>query len=205
VDNDPMRRTAIATAAFLLTTVSPLLAQHGGEEQGGLLSLSGGLSFWTLVIFLIVLAVLAKFAYPKILGAVEAREEHIAELTASAERDRAEAAALADENRRLLEETRARVQEALATSRAQAEQEKARALDEVRAQREELMARARADIEAERRVMADQVRAETVDIAMAAAEKLVRRNLDGDANRRLVMEYLSGIGAGRPAAAAAGD
>ena len=95
-----MRRSLFATTA-LLFAATPLLAQeHAAEEGGGLLSINPGLTIWTIVIFLIVLAILTKAAYPKILGAVEARERHIAELTEAAERDRAEAAALADENRR---------------------------------------------------------------------------------------------------------
>ena len=93
-----MRRSLIAAPVLLLGSALPLLAQeHGGKGGGGgsLLSVNPGLTIWTIVIFLIVLAILSRAAYPKILGAVEARERHIAELTAAAERDRAEAAALA--------------------------------------------------------------------------------------------------------------
>src|SRR5688572_10094604 len=104
-----MRRSLIATTALLLGTAAPLFAAEGG---GSLLSVNPGLTIWTIVIFLIVLVVLSRFAFPKILGAVEAREAHIRELTGAAERDRAEAAALLAENQRILDETRGRVQEA---------------------------------------------------------------------------------------------
>jgi F-type H+-transporting ATPase subunit b len=207
VDIDPMRRTPIATAALLLAAATPLLAQHGGEERPGLLSPSLGLMVWTVVIFLIVLVVLSWKAYPQILKAVEAREAHIRELTEAAERDRAEAAALAEEQRRLVEETRARVQEALNESRSTAERMRAEILEQARREHEELLGRARADISAERASMEAAVRADAVEVAIAAAEKLVQRNLNSDDNRRLVQGYLAALdgqaaGAARPVAAA---
>ncbi len=189
-----MRRTTILTAALLLANASPLLAQEHAEEQGGLLSLSAGLSFWTVVIFAIVLAVLYKAAYPKILGAVEAREAHIRDLTESAERDRAEAAALVEEHRKLVDDTRAQVQRALTEATGTAEARRAEIMEQAQREREELLARARADVNAERASMMEQVRRDSVDVAIRAAERLVRKNLDGDDNRRLVQDYLAQLG-----------
>lgn len=189
-----MRRTTILTAALLLANAAPLLAQHGGEEQGGLLSLSPGLSFWTIVIFLIVLGVLSWKAYPAILGAVEAREKHIAELTEAAERDRAEAAALVEEHRKLVDDTRAQVQRALTEATGTAEARRAEIMEQAQREREELLGRARADANAERAALMEQVRRDSVDVAIRAAERLVRKNLDGDDNRRLVQDYLAQLG-----------
>jgi F-type H+-transporting ATPase subunit b len=189
----PMRRTSIATAAFLLATASPLLAQHGGEEKGGLLTLNPGLSFWTIVIFVIVLVVLSRAAYPRILGAVEAREKHVRDLTEGAERDRAEAAALLEENRRLVEDTRAKVQEALGESRSTAERMRAELMEQARREHDELLARARGEIVNERAELLDQVRRDAVELAMKAAEKLVRRSVDSEDNRRLVQDYLAQV------------
>jgi hypothetical protein len=65
---------------------------------------------------------------------------------------------------------------------------------------EELLERARRDIAAEREPPLDAVRRETVDLAIAAAEKLVRRNLDTEDNRRLVRDYLARSTLREPAA-----
>jgi F-type H+-transporting ATPase subunit b len=193
-----MHRSIYAAVALLPASASPLLAQ---EEKGGLLSLHPGLSIWTLVIFLIVFAVLAKYAFPKIVEAVEAREQHLAELAQAAERDRAEAAALVEEHRRLVEETRARVQEALNESRSTAERMRAEIVEQAQRERAELIARTHAELAAERAGNLEAVRREAVDVAMAAAERLVRKNLDTADNRRLVEEYLRVAAA--PAAARA--
>jgi F-type H+-transporting ATPase subunit b len=203
-----MRRSLAPSLLLLAALAAPAAAQeHGEGGGGGLLSINPGLIIWTILIFLIVLAILSKFAFPKILGAVEARERHLNELAESAERDRAEAARLLEENRRLLDETRARVQEALAESRTSAEGLQAQALAEARREREELLARARHDIANEREVALEAVKREAVELAIRAAEKLIRESLDAEDNRRLVREFLGQVSARRaPAAAgAAGD
>lgn len=180
-----MRRSTTVAAALLLGTATPAFA-----AEGGLLSVNPGLTIWTIIIFLIVLGVLSKFAFPKILAAVEAREAHLARLAEEAEARRGEATAAAEENRRLVEETRAKVQEALAEARAQGEAMRAEVMAEARRDQQELLERARRDIAAEREAALDSVRREAVVLALAAAEKLVRAKMDGEENRRLVREFL---------------
>lgn len=183
--------------ALLLVSAAPL---HAAEEGGGPLDVNVALIIWTLLIFGIVLAVLSRTAWPNILGAVERREAHIRELLEGAERDRAEAATLAAENRRLMEETRSRTQEALAEARTQGEKMRAEVLEASRREQAEMLERARRDIAAEREVALDSVRREAVELAIRAAEKLVRRSLDAEDNRRLVREFLGQVG--EPAARA---
>ena len=49
-------------------------------QEGGLLDINEGLMVWTILIFLLVLGILYKAAFPHILGAVEAREARIRQL-----------------------------------------------------------------------------------------------------------------------------
>lgn len=178
--------------ALLLVSAAPL---HAAEEGGGgPLDVNVALIIWTLLIFGVVLFVLSRTAWPNILGAVERRETHIRELLEGAERDRAEAAALADENRRLVEETRARTQEAVGEARTQAEAMRAEMEAAAARDRAERMERAEREIASAREAALDSVRREAATIAMAAAEKLVRRSLDTEDNRRLVREFLGQVG-----------
>jgi F-type H+-transporting ATPase subunit b len=188
-----MRRSLIAALGLILATAAPLLAQGEHEGGGGLLSINTGLSAWTIIIFLIVFAILAKFAFPKILGAVEERERHLADLATAAERDRAEAAALVEEHRRLVEETRGKVQEMMGEARNTAEKMRSELMEQARREHDELLARGRAEVANERAGMLEQVRRDAAELAMRAAEKLVRRSLDSDDNRRLVQEYLAQV------------
>ncbi len=181
-----------ALAGLALLQATPLYA---AEEGGGPLASNTALIIWTFLIFGIVLVVLSRTAWPAILGAVEQRETHIRELLEGAERDRAAAAAAAEENRRLLEETRARAHEAINEARLQGEAMRAEVLAASRQEQQEMMERARRDIAAEREGALESVRREAVDLAIRAAEKRVRRSLEAEENRRLVREYLSGVGA----------
>jgi F-type H+-transporting ATPase subunit b len=189
---------------ILLLWGSPVFAAPPeGGGGAGLLTPEGGLMFWTFIVFAIVLFVLWKAAFPLILGAVEARERHLQETIEAAERDRAESARLLEEHRKQLEDTRAKVQEAFAESRTAAERLREEVLAEARAEQTAMMERARRDIAAEREQALDAVRRETVDLAIAAAERLMRRSMDGEENRRLVREYLGTVSLPEPAGAGA--
>ncbi|HET6231305.1 MAG TPA: F0F1 ATP synthase subunit B [Longimicrobiaceae bacterium] len=183
-----MRRYLAVLTALVLGSAAPLHAQ-----ERGLLDPSFGLMIWTIVIFVLVLAILYWTAYPAILGAVDAREAHIRELAEATERDRAEAARLREEQERLLEETRQRTQDAIAEGRAVGERVREEIVAAAHRDREELMARAHRDIESERQNALEAVRRDAVDLAMAAAEKLVRRSLATEDNRRMVLDYLGQV------------
>lgn len=176
-------------AALLLI----LLATPAHAAEGGLLSVNEGLIIWTILIFLIVLFVLYKAAFPKILGAVEAREAHIRELLAAAARDRQEAETLLAEQRRQTEEVRARVQELIAEGRGAGERMREDILAQARREQEELILRAQRDIQGEVGRALEQVRIDAVDLSIAAASKLVEKNLDAEDNRRLVRDFLQQV------------
>ena len=79
---------AVVPLSILLTPA--LTAQK--EHASGPLTVEGGLMFWTIVVFLVLLVVLQRFAWPVVLGAVQAREQALEQQLAEAERSRAEAA-----------------------------------------------------------------------------------------------------------------
>jgi F-type H+-transporting ATPase subunit b len=182
-----MNRSLRLAVLLSVLLASPLAAQ---EEKGSLLSLEPGLMIWTVAIFLIVLLVLYKAAYPKLLGAVEARERHIRELLAAAKRDREEAEALRAEQKRELEEVRQRSQELVAEGRTAGERLREEILGQARREQAELLERTRRDVQREMEQAMAELKAQVVDVAIAAAGKLVERNLDAEDNRRLVREFL---------------
>jgi len=67
---------------------------------------SYGLFFWQLIILLIVIFILGKFAWKPIVNALEEREQGIADALASAEKAKVEMARLTNENEQLLKEAR---------------------------------------------------------------------------------------------------
>src|SRR5216117_2770386 len=137
---------------------------HGEEFTP--FSINTGLIFWTLVVFGILLALLWKLGWPALLKAVEERERRIQQQLEEAERARAEAARLLEEHKRTIAAARTEAQELIAQARTVAEKERATLLAQAREQYDQLLDRARKEIEA---------------------------NLDSQANRRLVTEYLENL------------
>jgi F-type H+-transporting ATPase subunit b len=153
---------------------------------GGLMSIQVNLMFWTLLIFVILFFILTKFAFGPLTAAVAAREKALEDAISAANRDREEAARLLEEQRRQIEAARNDAQRIIAEGRSTGEKMRADMLEQTRAQQNELLDRARREIEGEKVRAIAELRREAVDLAIAGAGKVIERNLDDDANRRLV-------------------
>lgn len=174
-----------------------LIQDAGHAAEGGLpapFSPTPGLFIWTFVVFIALLVLLAKTVYPLILKATIEREQQITSQIAEAARLRDEAKAGLEEQRQLLAGARGEAQAILADARQAAERDRAAALEKTRAEQEEILARARRDLAAERDRLAAELRRETVDLAIAAAGRVVEQRLDAAADRQLVEQYLAELG-----------
>lgn len=187
-----LRPTLLASVPLLLAA-APALAQEAEGGSVNLLSPSGGLMFWTLIIFVLLLLLLSKFAFPPILGAVEARERSLQEAIEGAKADRAAAAAILAEQRAELERARTEAQQFIADGRAAGEKLRAEMLEQTRVQQQELLERARKEIGAERERAILELRREAVDLAIAGASRVIEQNLDDAANRQLIDRFLATV------------
>lgn len=186
-------RTPLAALSLLLVTATPAFAAEAGAK-GGLLDPHLGLMTWTIIVFVLLLGGLWKFAWGPILEAVNGREQALRDAMAAAERDRNEAAKLVAEQRAAIEAARNEAQRYIAEGRATAESMRGEMLEQTRLQQAELLARARKEIESEKVKAIDELRREAVDLALAGAGKLIGQKLDGAADRALVENYLATLG-----------
>jgi F-type H+-transporting ATPase subunit b len=165
------------------------------EDEGGsfLVSPGLGLMIWTLVLFLIVMYVLGRFAFPRIREALEKRANAIRENIEAAQLEREEAEKLLQEYRERLKEAREQSDDIVARARKAAEAAVAEAASEGKTKREELVAAARKDIETETRRSLEQIRKEVADLTVLATEKVTRKSLDSEDQKRLVEEALAEV------------
>jgi F-type H+-transporting ATPase subunit b len=170
-----------------------LLLQAAAEAPKGPFAINPGVSIWTLVIFGILLVVLARTAWPAILRAVEEREKKIRDEIEAAQRANQDAQHLLAEYQQKLAAAKAETQELVAAGRQAADKVREEIVARARAEHEELIARARREIVAEREKALVDLRREAVELSLAAAGKVIERNLDSDADRRLVQEYLNSL------------
>jgi F-type H+-transporting ATPase subunit b len=181
----------IAVAGLLVSvSASPAFAAEGG---GDLLSPNAGLMFWTLIIFIVLLVVLSKFAFGPITAAVVAREKALEEAISAAKADREESARLLAEQRAAIEAARTDAQKIIAEGRQAGERVRNEMIESTRAEQQQMLERARREIQTERDAAIMELRREAVDLAIAGASKVVERNLDSESNRKLVESFLASI------------
>ncbi|MCI0435893.1 MAG: F0F1 ATP synthase subunit B [Gemmatimonadetes bacterium] len=169
-----------------------VIQEHAAQAaEPNVFNLTTGVSFWTLVIFLGLLFVLSRWAFPPILGYAAAREKRIQNQLDEAKRTRDEAAALLASQRADLAQARAQAQEIIAEGRQAAEKVRADLLERTKADQEAAVLRAKHEIEQESQRALEQVRREAVELAIAAAARLLEARLGTEQDRRLVTEYLS--------------
>jgi len=187
-----VRATRLALAgAGVVAFQAQLQARASEGGGGGLMSFDQQAFVWTLVTFAIMVFVLGRYAWKPLLGALDAREKSIEDSLADARRHREEAEALLKQHEQIMVEARRERAEAMEQGRNQAESLKAEILDEARRQREQLLDQTRAQVQAELRQARAELRTAAVDLSIAAAGKLLARNLDDVSQRRLVEEHLA--------------
>jgi F-type H+-transporting ATPase subunit b len=169
----------------------PLLAATS-EEGGGsfLVTPNVGLMIWTLLAFGITLWILWKLAFPRIGEALDRRQKAIEESIDTAERTKVEADELLQEYRERLKEAREQADEIVARARKAGDNLEAESKVDALRQREELMEQTKRDIEAETRRAIQEIRKEVADLTVLATEKVTRKTLTDDDQRRLVEEAL---------------
>jgi F-type H+-transporting ATPase subunit b len=178
-----------------------VLQDHTGETPN-VFALSQNVSFWTLVIFLLLLGVLTKWAFPPILGYAAAREQRIQDSLDEAKRTRAEAESLLAQQRQELTTARQEAQQLIADAKQASERVRAELIEGTRTEQAAMLTRARQEIERERDLAVESVRREAVDIALAAAGRLIEKKLGAEEDRKLVVEFLGRAQAGASTAGA---
>ncbi|MCW3008899.1 MAG: atpF [Solirubrobacterales bacterium] len=162
------------------------------EDSGNfLVTPNVGVMIWTLIAFGITLFVLWKLAFPRIGEALDKRQKSIEAAIDASERTKAEAEELLAEYRERLKEARVQAEEIITRARKAGESVERESLEAARRQREELLAQTRRDVEAETRRAIQEIRAEVADLTVLATEKVTRKVLTENDQRRLVDEALA--------------
>ncbi len=163
----------------------------GFAASSPLISPNVGLMVWTLLLFAISMYALAKLAFPRITAALDRRQRAIEESIDTAEETRRQADRLLQEYRERLHEARRQSDQIVERARRTAEVHEEKAQKEAVQRREEMMEKTRRDIEAETRRAIDAIRREVADLTLIATEKVTRRTLTEDDQRRLIEDALS--------------
>lgn len=151
---------------------------------------------WGGLAFLIVLAVLMKFAFPALKKGLKAREDQIREDLESASRAREEAESESAQYRAAIGDARSEANTILEDARADAERIRRDVVARAETEAAEIRERAQEDIRlAQERAMSD-LRAQVADLSIGLAEKVVERSLDRATQQALIDSYIDSVGSG---------
>ncbi|HEY0840202.1 MAG TPA: F0F1 ATP synthase subunit B [Vulgatibacter sp.] len=172
-----------------MTSLLPLLAA-AGAEKASILTVHPGLTFWTIVTFVVSAIILRFTAWKPIVAMLDEREKTIRESIEGAKRERLEAERLLAEQKTAIADARREAAELVRKNQADVEAARTVALEQARKDSEDLLAQARRTIEDERAKAVAEIKLAAVDLAIAAAGKLLESNLDEQKQRKLAEEFL---------------
>ena len=159
-------------------------------EKGGLLNVSPGLIVWTVVTFIVLLLILKKLAWKPILTSLNERETFIKDSLEKAEKAQKEAQKLLEENNANLAKAEEESQKIIAQGREYAEKLKNQIIEESKAQGKKMVEDASSEIERKNREAFEKLKDQIADIAIDAAEKIIRENLDKEKQKVIVDKFI---------------
>src|SRR5262245_1290236 len=152
-----------------------------------------GLFIWTIITFLVLLALLARFAWRPLLRALESRQESIRRSLDDAQKAKQELERLHAESAEIIRQSRVEADAIVSRSRGDAERLREEMKQKARAEAEAIVKNAERQIQLETGRALQQIRREAVDLSVMIASKLIQRNLTKEDNERLIDEALSQV------------
>jgi len=185
------------TLTGLILLATPTLAVAAGEEHGGAVSpFAGdvGNALWTLIIFVLVLVVLGKFAWGPILGALQKREDFIRDSLEQAKKDREEAEARLKEYSDKLHAAREEATSIVDEGRRDADAVKRRIEETARKEADAMVERARREIGIATDTAVKELYTLSAKLATDVASRIIRKELSPNDHERLIAESIEELG-----------
>ena len=164
-----------------------------GAKPNPLVALTPGLYIWTIITFLLLLYVLAKFAWKPLLKMLEDRENLIKSSLKDAEKAKLELESLTQESEAITAKARSEAQSILAESKSAAEKVKEDTIAKAKEQAIKIRDDAKKQIEVEKGKAISDIKQEVVNLTLSVAEKLINKNLNDADNKSLIEESLKKV------------
>ncbi|MBP9131430.1 MAG: F0F1 ATP synthase subunit B [Steroidobacteraceae bacterium] len=152
-----------------------------------------GLFIWTIVTFLVLLTLLAKFAWKPLLEALETRQQGIRKALDDAQAATQELERLEQESAQMMRKARAEAEALITQSRADADRLREEIRQKAKADAEGIMRNAERQLQLETARALQQIRTEAVDLSVMIASKIIQRNITKEDNERLIADALKQV------------
>ncbi|WP_413785405.1 F0F1 ATP synthase subunit B [Cytobacillus sp. IB215316] len=174
-----------------------VLGAGAGGEGGEIPLFNGGDILAQLIIFLILLLLLKKFAWGPLMGIMKQREEHIANEITTAEQSSKEAQGLLEEQRQLLKDARKEAQELIEGAKKIGEEQKNDIVNAARIEAERVKDSATQAIEQEKEQAIAALREQVASLSVLIASKVIEKELNEQDQEKLINDYIQEVGEGR--------
>jgi len=154
---------------------------------------SPGLYIWSLVIFLLVLLILKKYAWTPLLDFLDQREKEIADSLAMAESAKADLEKVKEESQEILNEAKKQGKSIVSDSKQKAEDAGNKILNDAKAKSDEFLVEAKSKIDLEKKRAIKEIKEEVVDLSLDLASQVLQRNVKDDDNNQFVQSSLKAM------------
>jgi F-type H+-transporting ATPase subunit b len=166
---------------------------EGGIPGGvkGLFSWTLDLALWTIVVFLLLLFVLGRFAWKPMLEGLQKREDNIRSALDEAQRARDEAQRVREQLQAEMNQAAQKVRDMMDAARRDAERSTSEMVTKTRAEIQTERERLRREIDLAKDQALQQIWSQTAQLATLVSAKAIRRQLNEEDHRRLVDEAIA--------------
>lgn len=164
-------------------------AAHTGINTGDII--------FQLIMFIILMALLKKFAWGPLMGIMKEREAHVANEIAAAENSRQEAKKLLEEQRTLLKEARTDAQGLIESAKKQGDLQREEIIATARGEAERIKESAKLEIEQQKEKAVTAIREQVAQLSVLIASKVIEKELSAADQEKLINEYIQEAGEGR--------
>ena len=158
-----------------------------------LVQLDPGLFVWTIITFMVLFFVLAKFAWKPLMKMLQEREEMIRDSLDDAEKAKTELEHLNEESEAIMTKARAEAQTILANGKAAAEKVKEDTISKAKEQAIKIIKKTEKQIQIEKDKAIADIKQEVVNLSLSVAKKLINKNLNDADNKSLIEETLKKV------------
>ena len=185
----PVKRVSVPLVACVVGLAIPCFAasEEGGAHPPYLISST----LWAIISFVVVLSILLKAVFPKILAAMDSRAQEIRDGLDAAEKARAEAEEMMSRHQADLAKAREEAAGIVAEAKSDAEKLGASIREKANAEAEERSQRAVRDIEQAKNTALDSIQRQAAALSVDIASQLIKKNLNADDHNALIDERIA--------------
>ncbi len=186
----------ITANIFLAKFYSILLfisSSDPNQKKDTLLSVEPGLMIWTIIIFILLLVILKKYAWKPILQSLKERELGIKNSIEKAELLKQESEKLLEQNKMLLAKADEEARKIISEGKNMAEKLRSDILSRTNEDSARMLHHAKTEIEREKVSALNELRDEIANLAIQAAGKIIDENLDTEKQKKLINNFINQI------------